>query len=420
MKRKKVFRFFCFLSLLLALAILCACASGTSAWEVPGGREDLVSATESREDPEEPSVQPEPQLDPAAQAQEADPLTTDTAPTEPDRQENDVQENAESQGIPDEKGDDLNPEDAVPQPLGHYTFRPKVCSVYMEEIFGKTMCETWFNLVDAVMAGETTFACPDQHTYDWVMGQFPERCFPVLIELIDYAWDREHSVIDGVASFTYLLPYEEVSARIASFAELIEGILNESLADDYTDFEKALALYQYFAATYEYDYDTYYLMESQAPDDVTAISFLESGVGICQEISFAYSYLLMQAGVDATVMSGHRGYDFAGHQWSYVRINGSDYHIDPTYGLGNGPLDYFMMTDEQREEMDDYKRKYYVPTSVYAQEYPSPVYTADDETFRPLWGHEYAAFDHEKRTLYYYEYVEDGTRIVREFDYSGY
>ena len=66
-----------------------------------------------------------------------------------------------------------------------YVFQPKVCSVWLEEVFGETMCETWFNLVDAVMAGEDTFACPDQDTYDWVMGQFPIRCFPVLTELID-------------------------------------------------------------------------------------------------------------------------------------------------------------------------------------------------------------------------------------------
>lgn len=47
------------------------------------------------------------------------------------------------------------------------------------------MVETWNNLGDAVLAGENTFACPDQHTHDWVMGQFPDRYFPVLRELIE-------------------------------------------------------------------------------------------------------------------------------------------------------------------------------------------------------------------------------------------
>ena len=34
-------------------------------------------------------------------------------------------------------------------------------------------------------AGEDSFACPDAFTYDWVIGQFPEKCFPVLGELIE-------------------------------------------------------------------------------------------------------------------------------------------------------------------------------------------------------------------------------------------
>ena len=123
--------------------------------------------------------------------------------------------------------------------------------------FGKTMCEAWGHLVDAVMAGEDTFACPDQYTYDWVMGQFPRLCFPVLTELITYSWDRENSVSNGIAGFTYLVPREEASERIADFAQQIEQILNDTLEEDYSDFEKAIALYDYFFRTYQYDWETY-------------------------------------------------------------------------------------------------------------------------------------------------------------------
>ncbi len=153
-----------------------------------------------------------------------------------------------------------------------FVFKPKVCSVYLEEVFGKTMCETWFNLVDAVMAGEDTFACPDKHTYDWVMGQFPRLCFPVLVELIDFACDRSNPVKDGIGSFTWLVSKEEAAARIAEFAEQIEGILSEVLEDDWSDVEKALALYVYFSRTYEYDWDTYY-QDLEAQVDYTDADF---------------------------------------------------------------------------------------------------------------------------------------------------
>ena len=305
-------------------------------------------------------------------------------------------------------------------PQSHYVFQPKVCSVYMEEVFGKDMCDAWYNLVDAVMAGEDTFACKDQHTYDWMMGQFPEHCLPIMKELIDLAWDREHSVINGVASFTYLVPPEEAKARIEGFGQQIEDMLNEIFEDDWSDFEKALALYIYFSDHYVYDYETYMKMYEEYVDYTSCYRFFQTGIGICHEISSAYSYLLLQAGVQATTMSGNRAYDEAGHQWSFVRINGKNYHIDPTYALGTGgDLCYFMMTDAQREAEDCYDPATFYAVSHYSRENPHPDYTADDETFRPLWDLSYEAFNHETHTVCGQKQSDYGERTNYTFDYSG-
>ena len=322
----------------------------------------------------------------------------------------------------DEYGEPTDSEAAAEQPRGHYVFQPKVCSVFMEEVFGKDMCEAWFNLVDAVLKGEDTFACKDQYTYDWMMGQFPENCLPILKELIDYSWDREHSVIDGVASFTYLVPPEEAKTRIEAFGEQIEGMLNEVFLDDYSDFEKCLALYMWFSDHYEYDWDTYMKMYDEYVDYTSCYRFFETGIGICHEISSAYSYLLLQAGVQATTMSGTRAYDLAGHQWSYVRINGKEYHIDPTYVLGTGgTLRYFMMTDEKREEEDSYDPSTFYAVSHYSQDHPHPAYVADDETFAPLWEYEFESFDHETHTvLCPAGQSEYGEWTYFRFDYAGY
>lgn len=262
---------------------------------------------------------------------------------------------------------------------GSYVFRPKVCSVFMEEVFGKPMCEAWYNLVDAVMAGEDTFACPNQHTYDWVMGQFPRLCFPVLTELITYSYDRENSVKDGVAGFTYLVLPEEASARIAAFAQQIEKILNEALQKQYSDFEKAAALYDYFSRNYRYDFETREKQLKSYLDYTTTLRFFRNGMGICSEIAPAYSYLLMQAGVDATVMMGND------HEWSYVRINGHNYHIDPTYAISaNGSLAYLMMTDSQREK-DGFIVGKCTVVSNYSQDHPHPAYAADDDSYSVIW-----------------------------------
>ena len=314
-----------------------------------------------------------------------------------------------------ERGDIIDPADAADEPRGHYVFQPKVCSVYLEEVFGKTMCETWYNLVDAVMAGKDTFACPDQHTYDWVMGQFPERCFPVLTELIDYAWDREHSVRNGVASFTYRVPVDEAAARIKAFGTMIEDILNRALEDDYSDMEKALALYEYFSRTYTYDYETFAKMSDAYVDYTSAYRFFETGIGICHEISSAYSYLLMQAGVEATIMMG------SDHQWSYVRIHGHNYHIDPTFAINNqGSLSFFMMTDQQREATG-YGKEEYIIASNYAQDHAHPDYVADDPFFEALWDTSFETFFHDTHTILCWAETGDyGEWTYLKFDYSDY
>lgn len=311
----------------------------------------------------------------APKAAEETPAVTESVPeaTETPAETEPAPEATESPAPSDE------PEDV----RGHYTFQPKVCSSYMTEVFGETMVETWFNLVDAVMAGEDTFACPDAYTYDWVMGQFPDKCFPILPELIDYCYDRNNPVIDGVASFTYLVPQEEAAARIADFAALVEDILNETLADDYSDLEKALALYIYFSHHYIYDYEA--ANPDVYADYLSSYRVLTTGTGICQEFSVAYSYLLLQAGVDASTMSGRRSYDNELHQWSYVKINGHNFHIDPTYVIGDcDSLSYFMMTDDQREAADGYLRDKYTICSHYSRDNPHPDYTADDDSFSAI------------------------------------
>ena len=221
-----------------------------------------------------------------------------------------------------------------------------------------------------------------------------------------------------MAEFSYTVPQEEAAARIADFEELVEGILNETLKDDYSDLEKALALYLYFSHHYIYDYES--ARPDFAPDYLSSYRVLTTGTGICQEFSVAYSYLLLQAGVDADVMSGHRGYDHEPHQWSYVKINGHDFHIDPTYVIGDqDSLSYFMMTDAQREYADSYSRDDFVICSHYSQDHPHPDHSAEDDTFREIWNGRFMEFDHKTRTLSYSAYNNDWQPVVGTFDYSG-
>ena len=109
----------------------------------------------------------------------------------------------------------------------------------------------------------------------------------------------------------------------------------------------------------------------------------------------------------------------AAHQWSYVRIGGNDYHVDPTFVLSDPDyLGYFMMTDAQRS-MECGPESYTV-ASVFTQEYGAPAYRAEDDAFAPIWDGYLDSFDHDTHTLRCYIYDDFANRVYKEFDYEGF
>lgn len=292
----------------------------------------------------------------------------------------------------------------------HYTFQTHVSSTLMNEIMEDEMLVAYNNFIDAVMAGETSFECADQDTYNWVMGQYAYLLFPVVAEYVGIDGYR-----DGMGYFFYKIPLEEFQEKLQEFEDLVVDILNSCLEDDYSDFEKALALYYYFIENYVYDYDIYYAMKTEYQENVSGYRLLTEKTGICQEISVAYSYLLLQAGVDATVLKAQREYDNETHQWSLVTIDGKYYHIDPTYGLGLlASLDYFMMTDEIRYDRDYYNSDKFIPSTVYAQFNEFPDISVTDDTYSVLWGNYILDWDADKNVITYID--DDGHE--QEFCYG--
>ena len=287
----------------------------------------------------------------------------------------------------------------APEP---FTFQRKVCNTFLEGVFGKDMCDAWFNLVDAIYAGETTFACKDDHTCAWVLGQFPNMCLPAVQGYI-FSGDREtgpdHPVKDGVAHINYSVSHEELMERITAFEAEIVKMLNEAMTSDMTDFEKALSLYKYCCDNFVYDYDAYNEMQDHAVNYTSPYRVLMEKIGICGDIGPAYSYLLMQAGVDAGCVGGHADWSAEGHEWSIVNLGGKYYHVDATFALSSGySLEYFLMTDKQRvatgirEEEFDY-------CSHYSLEHPHPDFSCTDETYAILWGYQFMDWDRANKTV---------------------
>ncbi|MCR4691474.1 MAG: transglutaminase-like domain-containing protein [Lachnospiraceae bacterium] len=314
-----------------------------------------------------------------------------------------------------DEANEANAETGENKEKGHFTFKPVVIASIFRDIMGEDMCEAYGNYVEAALKGETEFAVKSEEAYDWMIGQFPVVCFPVLQEYTESDYGGAYH--DGKATFHFTIPQSEFAEKEAEFEDIVTGILNENLRDDYSDLEKVLALYEYFCREYSYDFETYAEMSDRYIEELSAYRFLTTDHGVCAECAPAFSYLLLQAGVDATTASGICPENGEGHVWSYVTINGKNYHVDPTYGMGtNVCLDYFMMTDEQRENEDGYKKDEMCVGCHYKDEHNGDQYDAEDDFFAPLWEGCLTSWDPEKNLIYYTD--KDGNDAV--FDYSAF
>ncbi|MBR0136628.1 MAG: hypothetical protein IJM18_10525, partial [Clostridia bacterium] len=169
-----------------------------------------------------------------------------------------------------------------------------------------------------------------------------------------------------------------------------------------------------FSRTYEYDWDTYYQDLEAQVDYTTTYRLFKTGKGICREIAPAYSYLLMQAGVEATTVMG------SNHEWSYVRIGGRNYHIDPTFVVSEmDSLAYFMMTDDQRDATGCSK-DHFIYVSNYSQDHPHPDYVADDDFFEPVWGYRLEKLFPDENRIRCWRYTDGDAQEYFEFDYSAF
>ena len=226
-----------------------------------------------------------------------------------------------------------------------FVFKRHVHTNLLSQYVTEDMWQDLYNYMDAIYAGEDTFKCSDKKSYEWcthdaVIGTFlPPVCTFV----------EGNGFKDGVAKFKYKMDKDKLHERIAAFEKEIEKMLNEAIRSDYSDFEKVMGLYYYMCRHFVYDFSP---LDGQGIDDFSDYACLMKKNGICCEVAGAYSYLLMQCGVEATSMGGDGKGGF--HSWTYVVIGGKGYHVDATWGLhGEYPegdlfLQYFMMTEAER------------------------------------------------------------------------
>ncbi len=306
------------------------------------------------------------------------------------------------------------PEEPAPtpdeRPAEPYIFNPHIHSSLISPAYPDEYWEGLYNLIDALRAGEDTFACADRDVYYWCVSParmadfFPGGNFA----LEDSFRLPDDAYADGVGKIVYKMDKEEWLKKELAFEEDLMKVVNDNVKRDYTDFEKCLAFADYIASTCQYDWN----------NDLWAGSFcqpLYERSGVCNNFAHFYSYLLLQCGVEALVMENNTDSDYPGfHSWTYVVVDGVGYQVDPTWMLrstsedGNLWLSFFMMSDADRADYG------FDSSTFHLSYYPEIDIDCTDDRFAPLHAGYYEGFDREKKILYYQAFGEK-----REFCYGG-
>ena len=301
-----------------------------------------------------------------------------------------------------------------PEPT-KYEFNPHLYISLLAADVPQDYWDSFYNLCDALRAGETTFMCSSEAAYRWATDPatlnelFPSACTKIKGESNDGSTPFEN----GVGRIYYQMPIDEYVERQAQFEAVIADVLNDHLEADDNDFEKCLKLYDYLETAYSYDYD----FLEEMPDGANYLTIM-SGTGECIELGSVYAYFLLQAGVEA-LQVGCNNTDMA-HAWTYLVIDGKGYHSDPTWSLKSetGEYDlylyYFLMNDERRADsgcaVDDLQvpllPRYWANLSSAEFEAADDTYGFPDESYL-------TSLDEENKIVRYRCYGEE-----YEFNYA--
>ena len=281
-------------------------------------------------------------------------------------------------------------------------FNPHVYVSKLSTVIPQDHWESFYNLCDALRAGEDTFECSSQEAYDWATDPvtlnelFPAACMRISGKSDDGSVPFEN----GVGRIYYQMPVEEYVARQAEFEAIIADVLNTYLEPDDNDFEKCLKLYDYMESTYFYEEIPQY------SGNGASYYTIMNRKGVCYELSSVYSYLLLQVGVDALNVGCYApGMD---HAWTYVVVDGVGYHVDATWSLKSYLynddlcLEYFMMTDDNRTASGCPVDDLTVPLLPgYWVKFSTVTFEAPEQKYHFSSVSRYRYLDEDEKILYY-------------------
>ncbi len=329
-------------------------------------------------------------------------------------------ENNPEEFTKDEEGIAIRLENIHGHERGHSEFNPYVFSEMSKDYYEEEQIRDFYKLVDALRAGEEYYDSQKRFYYNNSVARFATWYYPVTSGCIETSYD--YRIKDqwkkGKGKIYYTVPINEATEMMQKFEQLTKDALDDCISDDYTDFEKALALYEYITSYWAYDYDLYYHINDPEWSSVGSLyRCFKDRTGICWEIAGLYEYLLLQCGVNAEDVNGLNTDSKEMHAWSFVSLDGQLYHVDPTWGLAYGvrpTLKYFCFTDEKRTERDIFDPESCFVIGIGDMDNISHGIKAEDDRYASLWDGNYIGMDRAAKKIIYTD--QDG--MLKSFAYG--
>lgn len=204
-------------------------------------------------------------------------------------------------------------------------------------------------------------------------------------------WSKGDCTLTGGSVLFFNYPYtrKETEEKNALIEQKAKEILEE-INPTGTDYEKALAIFDYIVKNISYDADSVKNVKRKIDISTIEGAFI-NGTAVCSGYAKAYQYLLSLAGMDAITITGtaQAPTGSGSHAWTAQVIDGEIYFSDATWGdsyedsTDNNFVNhtYFLMSSNDIEKTheckNDYKsikgssdkNNYFVRESLYLKEY---------------------------------------------------